>query len=39
MMRPDTTLEIGGKQVLLSLPIGGLEEIAEVNPALGEVAQ
>jgi hypothetical protein len=38
-MRPQIEVEVGGAKQLLSLPIGGLEEIAKVNPQIEELWQ
>lgn len=38
-MKPEIEVKIGGDTHKLSLPFGGLEQIAEVNPVLVEVWQ
>lgn len=38
-MKAEIEVEIGGERHTLALPIGGLEEVARVNPYLFEVAQ
>lgn len=36
-MRGQLTVEVGGEEHQLALPIGALEEIAQINPRLEEV--
>ena len=38
-MRAEMTVDIGGAECRLALPLGGIEDIAKVNQAVGEVAQ
>ena len=38
-MRAELSVDIGGAAYRLALPLGGIEDIAKVNPAVGEVAQ
>ena len=38
-MRAELSVDIGGAECRLALPLGGIEDIAKINPAVGEVAQ
>jgi len=38
-MRAELMVEISGAEHRLALPLGGIEDIAKVNQAVGEVAQ
>ena len=37
-MHPEITVDVDGRKVRLSMPLGGLEQVAKVNPAIAEVA-
>ena len=37
MAKPEITIEIDGKRHRLAMPLGALEDVAAVNPALGTV--
>lgn len=37
-MRPEIEIEVGGKTVRLAIPLGAVEEVAKLNPNLGEIA-
>ncbi len=39
MIKPEATVTIGGKAVLLRVPLEGLEELGEIDPRLGELAR
>lgn len=38
-MKPEIEVEIDGRKVRLALPLGGIDDIAKLNPNLGELAE